>query len=146
MILSGINPYICISKLSFVLLIIMASPILGESGTLARFVAPTYPPLARQAMISGTVGMTLTVGIDGKLAAVKVDSSSHALLTQEAESAVRQWEFHPWSRQRPVSVVVYFGFSGDTRESNPRTVIKAEFYLSTIRVFVTTDGFPAVMP
>lgn len=134
------------SKVSSFLLLIMASPILGESGTLARFVAPSYPPLARQAMISGTVGMTLTVGIDGKLDAVKVDSSTHPLLTQETESAVRQWEFHPWSRQRPVSVVVYFGFSGNTRENNPRTVIKAEFFLSTIRVFVTTDAFPAVMP
>lgn len=121
-------------------------PLFGESGTLARFVAPSYPPLARQAMISGTVSLTLSVSSDGSVIDIKVNSSGHPLLAQEAESTVRQWSFHPWLRQRSVSVMMYFGFSGDTREVNPRTVIKAELYQSTIRVFVTTDGAPAVRP
>ena len=123
-----------------------ATPAFSEGGFIAHFVAPSYPPLARQAMIAGQVVLRLSIAHDGEVLDVKDDASPHPLLLQEARDTVRQWQFHQWPRMRSVAVIVYFGLSGRTRDSNPRTVVKADFALSTIRVYVTTDGVPTVRP
>lgn len=119
---------------------------LAQAGTLAHFVAPAYPLLARQAMISGQVVFRLSVASDGNILELKEEGTPHPLLSQEARATVRQWEFQARSRPHSVSVVIYFGFSGRTREVNPATAIKADFAASTIRVYVTTDGVPTVHP
>jgi TonB family protein len=116
----------------------------GQAGVLSHFVAPAYPALARQAMISGQVVLRLAIGADGKVLDLKEEASAHQLLAQEAKAAVRQWEFQPRARQQSASVTVFFGFSGTTRESNPATVVKADFAGSTVRVYVNTDGVPTV--
>lgn len=135
------------AKLVGVLCIALASnPAHGQDVSLAHFVAPGYPALARQAMISGQVVLRLGVGADGKILEVRDEASSHQLLTQEVKTTVREWEFQPRLRAYSVSVTVYFAFSGTTREYNPRTVVKADFAASTIRVYVTTDGVPTVRP
>jgi TonB family protein len=118
----------------------------GEVGAISRFVAPAYPALARQAMISGRVVMRVAVAADGKIDDVEEEASAHPLLSQEAKAATRQWLFEPHSRSRSVSVTVFFGFSGATREINPVTAVKADFAASSIRVYVTTDGVPTVRP
>ncbi len=123
-----------------------ASLALGETAALAHFVAPMYPPLARQAMISGQVALTVSVGGDGRILDVKKQGTPDPLLLQAAEAAVRQWEFQPRPRSHPVSVTIYFGFSGTTRESSPVTTIQADFAASTVRVFVNIDGVPTVRP
>lgn len=134
------------AKLLAVLCVAFVPPAHGQAGGLAHFVAPAYPALARQTMISGQVVLRLYVGADGKIHEVKEEMSPHPLLTQEAKATVRQWEFQSWPRSHSVSVTVYFGFSGATRESNPITKVKADFAASTIRVYVTTDGVPTVRP
>lgn len=70
-------------------------------------VNPSYPEEARAGKIMGTVVLDLTVGTDGKVAAVRVLDSPSALLSQAAVDAVRQWEFEPARRQdgSPVAVL-----------------------------------------
>lgn len=63
-------------------------------GKLIRPVTPVYPPLARQARISGTVKLNATVGRDGKVRELKV-ISGHPLLAPAAIEAVRQWLYQP---------------------------------------------------
>ncbi len=59
---------------------------------LIRQVPPEYPPLARQAKISGTVRLRVIISTDGTIEQVEL-VSGHPLLVQSAMDAVRQWRF-----------------------------------------------------
>jgi periplasmic protein TonB len=64
----------------------------------------TYPPLARQIRVSGTVRLIGVVGKDGTLQQLRV-VSGHPLLIQAALEAVRQWVYQPTILDgRPVEV------------------------------------------
>ncbi len=55
---------------------------------------PNYPPLARQARVSGVVRVEATIGRDGRI--VKAAAiSGPPLLRQAATDAVRQWIYKP---------------------------------------------------
>jgi protein TonB len=64
----------------------MATPI--------RKVEPVYPPLARQARVSGVVELLGVLGTDGRIHELKV-LRGHPLLINAALEAVRQWIFEP---------------------------------------------------
>jgi TonB family protein len=65
---------------------------------------PVYPPLARQARISGVVHLEITVGPDGRVENVKAQSG-HPLLVPAAMEAVRQWTWAPtYLNGQPVRV------------------------------------------
>ncbi len=64
----------------------MATPI--------RKVEPVYPPLARQARVSGVVELLGVLGTDGRIHELKV-LRGHPLLINAALDAVRQWIFEP---------------------------------------------------
>jgi protein TonB len=64
----------------------MATPILK--------VEPVYPPLAKQARVSGVVELLGVLGIDGRIHELKV-LRGHPLLINAALEAVRQWIFQP---------------------------------------------------
>jgi protein TonB len=55
---------------------------------------PPYPPLARQARISGTVKLHAIISKEGTVQQLEV-ISGHPLLVQAALSAVRQWRYQP---------------------------------------------------
>ncbi|HXN63706.1 MAG TPA: energy transducer TonB [Candidatus Acidoferrales bacterium] len=55
---------------------------------------PTYPPLARQAHISGTVRLHAIISKDGRVTELQV-ISGHPLLVQAAMDAVRQFRYSP---------------------------------------------------
>jgi protein TonB len=55
---------------------------------------PIYPPLARQARVSGTVELLGVLGTDGRIHELKV-LRGHPLLVHAAMEAVRQWIFEP---------------------------------------------------
>jgi len=59
-----------------------------------RRVEPLYPPLARQARISGTVELIGVLGVDGRIHELKV-ISGHPLLINAAVDAVKQWVYAP---------------------------------------------------
>lgn len=62
--------------------------------SLINQVKPVYPPLARQARVSGVVILEAVIGKDGSIAEVKV-ISGHPLLQQAAIDAVSQWKYKP---------------------------------------------------
>jgi TonB family protein len=59
-----------------------------------HYVAPSYPPLALQSGIQGTVHFMIAIGRDGRMVEIKV-ISGHPLLIPPAIAAVRQWEYKP---------------------------------------------------
>lgn len=69
-------------------------------------VPPTYPDLAREAGVDGTVMVQALVGKDGKVKDVRVVKSI-PMLNESAKAAVRQWVFKPaLSNNKPVAVWV----------------------------------------
>jgi protein TonB len=65
------------------------------SGLLVRKVQPTYPPLAKQARISGAVVLQAVIGKDGTIQNLRA-VSGHPMLIQSAIDAVRQWKYKPY--------------------------------------------------
>jgi periplasmic protein TonB len=64
------------------------------AASLVNKVNPTYPPLARQTRISGTVRLHAIISKDGSVQQLEV-MSGHPLLVQAALDAVRQWRYRP---------------------------------------------------
>jgi protein TonB len=68
-------------------------------------VEPQYPPLARQARISGTVQLEGIIAIDGHLRDLRI-VSGHPLLVKAAYDAVKQWIYAPTTlNEQPVEVI-----------------------------------------
>ena len=66
---------------------------------------PTYPPLAKQARISGVVRLNAIIGKDGSIQNLSV-LSGHPLLVPSAMNAVKQWRYEPTLLNgEPVEVV-----------------------------------------
>jgi len=72
---------------------------------LVKRVMPVYPPLARQARISGTVRLEGVIARDGHIVNLQVHSG-HPLLIAAAVDAVRQWVYKPTLlNNEPVEVI-----------------------------------------
>lgn len=142
----GVYRTIQIASLVVLLAIGASSPLLAQLAQVSHFVSPSYPPLARQALISGQVTLTVNVDKDGLVTGASEAPSAHPLLAQWAKECIGEWKFQSASRERKVTVVFYYGFSGTTRESDPKTTVKADFVGSSVRVFITTDPAPSVHP
>lgn len=65
-----------------------------QAAKLVRQPKPMYPPLAKQARISGTVKFTAVIGKDGSIQNLQL-VSGHPLLVQAAQDAVKQWVYQP---------------------------------------------------
>jgi protein TonB len=59
-----------------------------------KFVAPVYPAAARKDGVSGSVGVRITIGADGRVVDAVV-TRSIPQLDQAALDAVRQWRYAP---------------------------------------------------
>ena len=66
-----------------------------SSGLLIRKVSPTYPPLARQARIQGTVVLQAQISKDGNIQNLQL-ISGHPMLAPAAIEAVKQWKYKPY--------------------------------------------------
>ncbi len=67
--------------------------------------APEYPPLAKQARISGVVRLNAIIGKDGSVESLTV-LSGHPLLVQAAMESAKQWVYQPTMVDgKPVAVV-----------------------------------------
>ena len=70
-----------------------------------RRILPVYPPLARQARVSGNVKLLGVISKDGTIQQLQV-ISGHPLLVNAALDAVRQWVYRPTLLNgEPVEVV-----------------------------------------
>ncbi len=65
-----------------------------QDARIVNKVIPPYPPLARQARISGTVRFTAIIARDGTIQNLTL-VSGHPLLVRAATDAVRQWRYRP---------------------------------------------------
>lgn len=65
-----------------------------QAAKLIRQVTPVYPPLARQARISGVVRLEAIIDRAGAIRSLQV-VSGHPLLVPAAVEAVRQWTYRP---------------------------------------------------
>ncbi|HXB71404.1 MAG TPA: TonB family protein [Candidatus Acidoferrales bacterium] len=70
-------------------------------------VNPVYPPLAKQAGISGTVTLVATVRQDGHVDELWA-ATGHPLLIPAALEAVRQWTYPPQSARTKTKVQILF--------------------------------------
>jgi len=76
-----------------------------QQAKLIHKVVPLYPPLARQARISGVVLLIGVIGKDGTIRNLQVESG-HPLLVKAAMDAVRQWVYLPTLLSgQPVEVI-----------------------------------------
>src|SRR5215467_7812267 len=85
-------------------------------GLLIRKVQPTYPPLARQARIQGSVLLQAEISKDGSIENLRL-ISGHPMLAPAAIEAVKQWKYKPYFLNgEPVEVetqvTVIFSLSG----------------------------------
>lgn len=62
---------------------------------LIKWVNPTYPPLARQARIQGTVILKILVSKSGDVQNLQL-VSGHPILAPAAVEAVKQWKYRPY--------------------------------------------------
>jgi len=75
-----------------------------QEARIERQVKPGYPPLARQARISGEVRLEAVIGVDGTVQQLRV-VSGHPLLSGAALEAVRQWRYRATTLNgKPVEV------------------------------------------
>lgn len=65
-----------------------------QAAKLINQVSPIYPPLARQARISGTVRLEAVISRDGRIKSLHV-AAGHPWLAQAALQAVQQWVYQP---------------------------------------------------
>jgi periplasmic protein TonB len=65
-----------------------------QAAKLLKKVIPAYPPLARQARVSGTVQLVGVIARDGTIQQLQV-VGGHPLLVKAALDAVRQWIYRP---------------------------------------------------
>jgi protein TonB len=65
-----------------------------QAANLVNKVVPAYPPLAKQARISGTVRFSVLIGKDGNILELQL-ISGHPLLVAPAMDAVKQWQYKP---------------------------------------------------
>ena len=76
-----------------------------QQARLIRQPKPLYPPLAKQARISGTVKLNAIIAKDGTIMNLSV-ISGHPLLVPSAMEAVKQWAYQPTLLNgEPVEVV-----------------------------------------
>ena len=65
-----------------------------QAARLVRQVTPSYPTLAKNARISGTVRLEAVIGPDGRVKQLRT-VSGHPLLTPAALAAVQEWRYQP---------------------------------------------------
>jgi len=86
-------------------------------GDLIRKVQPSYPPLARNARIQGTVVLQAVISKQGTIENLRL-LSGHPMLAPAAIDAVRQWRYRPYIlNSEPVEVetqiTVNFSLAGN---------------------------------
>lgn len=65
-----------------------------QQSSLVTYVAPVYPPVARQARIQGTVRLQVVISKEGRVTSAEV-ISGHPLMQQAALEVVQQWVYRP---------------------------------------------------
>ena len=105
---------------------------------------PVYPPLARQARISGIVRLEVGISPDGAVEEAKL-ISGHPLLVQPAMEAVRQWKYRPTLLNgEPIGVMttveVNFGFEENVTLTEEELKLSPEEAADIVRLLELTGA------
>ena len=76
---------------------------------MTKRVTPVYSEIAKQARLTGTVRILLTVAADGTVKSLKT-LGGNAVLASAAEAAAKQWKFEPLKKE--TNEAVAFKFDG----------------------------------
>lgn len=79
----------------------------GTGRKLVKMNQPTYPTLAKQMHISGTVKLEATVERNGQIKEVKV-VGGHPLLSDAAMNAAKNWKYEPAAEVTVETISVNF--------------------------------------
>jgi TonB family protein len=85
----------------------MAAQELDEQRKATKRVPPVYPPVAREARLSGTVKMVVVVTAAGVVKTVRT-IGGNPVLVPAAEDAVKQWKFEVAKRETSSLVAISF--------------------------------------
>jgi TonB family protein len=81
----------------------------SENPAVKAAVAPSYPPLAVAARISGTVTVRAVVDASGSVTQTEV-TAGHPMLKQAAGDAAKKWKFTTTSSQEQRTAILSFEF------------------------------------
>ncbi len=101
------RPWFVGAVLSAVLL--QAAALGGTERKLVNKINPTYPELARQMNVTGTVKMEIVIAENGTVKSVK-PLGGHPLLIQSASEALRRWRYAPGAE---TTTIVEFHFHAE---------------------------------
>lgn len=79
----------------------------SQARRIIRKTLPTYPALARQINLAGTVKVAAVVAPDGKVKSVEAMGGS-PLLIESAKDAILQWKFSPAAAESREIIELHF--------------------------------------
>jgi hypothetical protein len=93
-----------------------------------RLQMPTYPPLARQAQVQGTVETIVVLGADGALD--RIDTTTHVpvnervgrILSAPVEAALRKAQYRRECANKRIPLVFHFSITGDPNDRQQHEV------------------------
>jgi TonB family protein len=91
----------------FTFVLLVSTVYAGTGRKVVRMTQPTYPALAKQMHLSGTVKLEATVTSSGKVADVKV-MGGHPVLSGAAADAARKWQYEPSGNETVESISFKF--------------------------------------
>jgi TonB family protein len=91
----------------------------AEKPPVVSATAPTYPPLAKAALISGDVPVEVSIDAAGNVTSARAESG-HPLLREASEAAAKRWKFAPAASEPTVRrVLLTFTYEPYRRRSAP---------------------------
>jgi TonB family protein len=102
---------------------------------LRSFLAPEYPPVARQARIQGDVRLSVTVGTDGRVVSVESSTGPH-ILAAHAKANVVRWSYTLIGQPMKLNVVYTFRLEKPETERAPAPTIELE---SPTHIIITSN-------
>jgi TonB family protein len=111
-----------------------------QQATVVSQVAPTYPPLAGAARVSGKVRVEVQINSAGNVLSVKM-LEAHALLRDSSEKAAKKWRFNSVTDQNSIrTVLLTFSF----RLPGEHEIRKEKYepkFISAYQIEITKEFF-----
>lgn len=112
-----------------------------------KFVAPSYPAIARKAHFQGAATSELQIRADGTVESVKV-TIGYPLFRSYVERALKQWVFEPTGTPTTLQVTVRFGLEqdcdhvpeGSVTETRVQADLPDSVTVNTCSDYITTNS------
>ncbi len=88
------------------LVLLFAANAFGADRKVKTRVQPTYPEMAKNMHISGSVKLEVSIAPDGNVSGVKV-LGGHPLLANAAQSAVQKWKYESGTAETATVIIEF---------------------------------------